>query len=77
MFVKIARTAMRPYAAHMAPLFRGVATEPSPKIVSLVDSIASLNLMETASLVALIKTKLNLADVVHSAASAEIGRAHV
>ncbi|KAL2916790.1 54S ribosomal protein L12, mitochondrial [Polyrhizophydium stewartii] len=44
--------------------------EASPKVLKIVDDIAALNLLETASLVSALKTRLNIQDVVVAAPQA-------
>ena len=50
-------------ADKLVPPTAGKATAASPKIEALVNDIAKLTLLETADLVALLKQKLNIADV--------------
>lgn len=50
-------------------------TTQSTKIDGIVDTISELNLMETASLVAALKKRLNLSDVVMNTSAAPVAQA--
>ncbi|RKP10872.1 ClpS-like protein [Thamnocephalis sphaerospora] len=65
--------------AHQRAAVRAMSTQPSssaesPKLSGIVDQISTLTLLETASLVQLLKTRLNIQDIAMPVMAASAGQ---
>ncbi|CDR37628.1 CYFA0S01e13652g1_1 [Cyberlindnera fabianii] len=63
-------TALRFQSTEAAPATEAPAAPVDPKIATIVDSISKLTLLETASLITELKSKLNIPDISFPAAGA-------